>query len=234
MDISVIKDSICDVCHKMWQLGWVAANDGNVSVRLGDGKFLVTPTGISKSFITPEKLLLVDDKGEILEGQAGFRPSSEFKMHLRCYAKRDDVNAVLHAHPPTATGFAVAHRPMDMYNLIENVAAIGSVPLTPYGTPSTNEVPDAIEPYLNEHDVMLLENHGALTMGADLLTAYYRMESLELWAKITLNAILLGGSYDISKPNIDKLLALRPYYRITGKHPGYKKFEHEKGEPTDK
>ncbi len=229
-----IKEQICDVCHKMWQLGWVAANDGNVSVRLTDGTFLVTPTGISKSFITPEKLILVDGKGEIIDGQEGYRPSSEFKMHLRCYAKRSDVNAVLHAHPPTATGFAVAHRPMDMYNLIENVAAIGSVPLTPYGTPSTNEVPDAIEPYLNEHDVMLLENHGALTMGCDLITAYYRMESLELWAKITLNAILLGGSYDIDKANIDKLLALRPYYKITGKHPGFKKFEHKSGEPTDK
>lgn len=111
------------------------------------------------------------------------RPSSEIKMHLRCYEKRADVNAVVHAHPPAATGFAVAHRPMDMYNMIEDVAAIGAVPLTPYGTPSTTEVPDAIEPYLNDHDVMLLENHGALTVGGDVITAYYRMESLELWAK---------------------------------------------------
>lgn len=227
MDINELKNNICDVCHKMWQLGWVAANDGNVSVKLSDDRFLVTPTGISKSFITPEKLIVADSNGKIIEGNEGYRPSSEFKMHLRCYAKRADVNAVIHAHPPTATGFAVAHRPMDMYNLIENVAAIGSVPLTPYGTPSTSEVPDAIEPYLNEHDVMLLENHGALTMGCDLLTAYYRMESLELWAKITLNAILLGGSHDIDRENIDKLLALRPYYGITGKHPGYKKFPKE-------
>lgn len=136
--------------------------------------------------------------------------------------KRDDVRAVVHAHPPTATGFAVAHRPMDMYNMIEDVAAIGAVPLTPYGTPSTTEVPDAIEPYLNEHDVMLLENHGALAVGSDVITAYYRMESLELWAKITLNAILLGGSYDIDRKNIDKLINLRSYYHITGKHPGYK------------
>ena len=123
----------------------------------------------------------------------------------------------IHAHPPTATGFAVAHRPMDMYNMIEDVAAIGAVPLTPYGTPSTTEVPDAIEPYLNEHDVMLLENHGALAVGSDVITAYYRMESLELWAKITLNAILLGGSYDIDRKNIDKLINLRSYYHITGK-----------------
>ena len=156
-------------------------------------------------------------------------------MHLRCYEKRADVNAVVHAHPPAATGFAVAHRPMDMYNMIEDVAAIGAVPLTPYGTPSTTEVPDAIEPYLNDHDVMLLENHGALTVGSDVITAYYRMESLELWAKITINAIILGGSYDIDRKNIDKLINLRSYYKITGKHPGYRKFERrEKGEPTDK
>ena len=217
MQIEEIKDQICDVCHKMWQLGWVAANDGNVSVRLEDGTFLATP------------------KGNVLEGAEDLRPSSEIKMHLRCYEKRADVNAVVHAHPPAATGFAVAHRPMDMYNMIEDVAAIGAVPLTPYGTPSTTEVPDAIEPYLNDHDVMLLENHGALTVGSDVITAYYRMESLELWAKITINAIILGGSYDIDRKNIDKLINLRSYYKITGKHPGYRKFERrEKGEPTDK
>ena len=127
MQIEEIKDQICDVCHKMWQLGWVAANDGNVSVRLEDGTFLATPTGMSKSFITPDKLLRIDAKGNVLEGAEGLRPSSEIKMHLRCYEKRADVNAVVHAHPPAATGFAVAHRPMDMYNMIEDVAAIGAV-----------------------------------------------------------------------------------------------------------
>ena len=222
--LSVLKEQMCDICGKMWQLGWVAANDGNVSARLADGNFLCTPTGISKSFITPEKLLVVDANGVCLEGPEGLRPSSELKMHLRCYARREDVGAVIHAHPPGATGFAVAHRAMDMYNMIEDVAVIGSVPLTPYGTPSTAEVPVAIEPYLQEHDVMLLENHGALAVGADLLTAYYRMESLELWAKITINAVILGGSRDISRENIEKLIALRPFYKVTGRHPGYKKY----------
>ncbi len=222
-----IRAQICDICYKMWQLGWVAANDGNVSVKLGDDRFLATPTGMSKAFITPEKLLLINGRGEIVEAQEGLRPSSEIKMHLRCYAERPDVGAVIHAHPPGATGFAVAHKPMDMYNMIEDVAAIGSVPLTPYGTPSTYEVPEAIAPYLAEHDVMLLENHGALAVGADPITAFYRMESLELWAKITINAVILGGSHDISRENIDKLIALREYYGVTGKHPGYKKYTAE-------
>ena len=206
-------------------IGWVAANDGNVSARLEDGTFLCTPTGMSKSFITPEKLLRINDKGEVLEGAGGLRPSSEIKMHLRCYEKRPDVWSVIHAHPPGATGFAVAHKAMDMYNMIEDVAVIGSVPLTPYGTPSTSEVPDAIEPYLEEHDVMLLENHGALAVGSDVITAFYRMESLELWAKITINAVILGGSMDISRENIQKLIDLRGFYRVTGRHPGYKKFD---------
>ena len=224
MDINLIKEQICDVCHKTWQLGWVAANDGNVSARLEDGTFLCTPTGMSKSFITPEKLIRINHAGEILEGAEGLRPSSEIKMHLRCYEKREDVWSVIHAHPPGATGFAVAHKAMDMYNMIEDVAVIGSVPLTPYGTPSTSEVPDAIEPYLQEHDVMLLENHGALAVGSDVITAFYRMESLELWAKITINAVILGGSQDISKENIQKLMDLRSFYRVTGRPPGYKKF----------
>jgi L-fuculose-phosphate aldolase len=221
-----IKDQICDICHKMWQLGWVAANDGNVSVRLEDGNFLATPTGISKSFITPEKLVKINAAGEVLEGNPGYKPSSEIKMHLRCYAERPDVFGVVHAHPPTATGYAVAGKSLDEYSMIETVIAIGSIPLTPYGTPSTMEVPEAIAPYLAEHDVLLLQNHGALTVGCDLLTAYYRMETLELFAKISLNAHLLGGAKEIPRHQIDKLLDLREnYYHVTGRHPGYKKFD---------
>ena len=221
-----IKDQMCDVCHKMWQLGWVAANDGNVSVKLEDGTFLATPTGISKSFITPEKIVHIDKDANIIEANGDYRPSSEIKMHLRCYKEREDVGAVLHAHPPVATGYAVANVPLDEYSMIEAVIAIGSIPVTPYGTPSTYEVPDAIAPYLGEHDVVLLQNHGALSVGADLLTAYYRMETLELFAKISLNAHLLGGAKEISRPNIDKLISMRANYKVTGRHPGYKKYPH--------
>ena len=225
MNHQEIREQICDVCHKMWQLGWVAANDGNVSVKLPDGNFLVTPTGISKSFITPEKLVIIDKDMNIVEAEGNYKPSSEIKMHMRCYTERDDVGAVVHAHPPTATGYAVAGKSLDEYSMIETVIAIGSIPLTPYGTPSTNEVPEAIAPYLAEHDVLLLQNHGALTVGCDLITAYYRMETLELFAKISLNAHLLGGAKEIPKEQIDKLLYLRDnYYHVTGKHPGYKHY----------
>lgn len=223
-----LREQICDVCHKMWQLGWVAANDGNVSAKLPDGTFMTTPTGISKSFITPEKLVHIDKDCNILEAQEGYRPSSEVKMHLRCYVEREDVGAVLHAHPPVATGFAVANIPLDEYSMIETVLTLGSIPVTPYGTPSTYEVPDAIAPYLGEHDAVLLQNHGALTVGADVLTAYYRMETLELFAKITLNARLLGGAQEISRENIDRLISMRKNYGVTGRHPGYKKYSEKK------
>ena len=223
-----IKDKIVEVCHKMWQKGWVAANDGNVTVKVGDNRFLATRTGISKAEITRDHIGLIDKDFNIIENPTDdWRPSSEVKMHIKCYNDRPDVGAVVHAHPPVSTGFACAHIPLDDYCMIETVIAVGSVPLTPYGTPSTFEVPEAIEPYLQEHDVMLLTNHGALTVGADLTTAYYRMETLELQAQISLVARLLGGVKDIDRENIDRLIGMRPQYGVTGKHPGYKKYSGE-------
>ena len=145
-------------------------------------------------------------------------------MHLRCYKERSDVGAVVHAHPPTATGFALAHKALDIYSLIECVVAIGAVPIAPYGTPSTDEVPESIAPLLPNHDVILLENHGALTVGIDLITAYYRMETLELWAKTSFVAQMLGEEKEISRPNIDRLIEMRKSYKVTGKHPGYVKY----------
>lgn len=228
MSAQEIKEQICDICHKMWQLGWVAANDGNVSVKNADGTFWITPSGISKSFITPDTLIRVDKDMNVIGGNSAGKPSSEIKMHMRCYQEREDVGAVVHAHPPTATGYALANKPLDDYSMIETVIAIGSIPVTPYGTPSTYEVPEAIAPYLPNHDVLLLQNHGALVVGCDLITAYYRMETLEIFAKISLNAHLLGGAQEIPRDKIDQLLELREnYYHVTGRHPGYRKYGKE-------
>ncbi len=227
MNIEQLKEEICMVCCNMWQLGWVAASDGNVSARLDDGNIIVTPTGISKSFITPEKLVIITKDGEIVEAADGYRPSSEVKMHLRCYAEREDVGAVVHAHPPGATAFAVANLPMDRYSMIETIVTLGSVPLTPYATPSTDEVPDAVSPYLQEHDAMLLANHGALAIGKDVLTAYYRMETLELWAKISINARILGGEKELSREDIDRLCKMRQGYGTSGRHPGFKRYSED-------
>lgn len=227
VDEQEIRALICDICNKVWQKGWVAANDGNVSVKLDDDTFLCTPTGISKSFITPDKLIKINAAGEVLESEGDYRPSSEIKMHLRCYQDRPDVGAVLHAHPPVATAFALAHMPLDSYSLIESAIVIGSIPIAKFGIPSTNEVPESIAPFLPEHDVLLLENHGALAVGSDLITAYYRMETLELVANTTYHArMLLGGKpeTEIPQATLEKLFALRPNYGVTGRHPGYKKY----------
>lgn len=224
MNLSEIKEQMCGICHKMWQLGWAAGNDGNVSARLSDGTLLATPTGISKSSVTPEMLVRINKDGDILESPGGYRPSSEIKMHLRCYEERPDIGGVVHAHPPTATGFAAANIALDGYSAIEAVLILGSVPVVPYATPSTNEVPDGIAPYLREHDALLLCNHGALTTGTDIMTAYLRMETLEHFAKVSLAARLLGGEQEISRDNIDRLCSMRESYNITGRHPGYRKY----------
>lgn len=227
MDDKILREQICDICNKMWQLGWVAANDGNVTVKIDENTFLATPTGISKSFITPEKLVKINSNGEVIEGLPGYKPSSEIKMHLRCYTEREDVGAVVHAHPPTATGFALAQIPLDSYSLIESSITIGSVPITPFGMPSTDEVPESIAPFLAEHDVVLLENHGALAVGSDVITAFYRMETLELSAKTVFVARMLNSGKaekEIDEKRLQELIAMRENYKITGKHPGYKKY----------
>lgn len=219
-----LKEQIIDICHRLWQKGWVAANDGNITVKIGENRYLATQTGVSKAFITPDKIGVIDGDFNVIDAAAGFRPSSELKMHMRCYKERPNIGAVVHAHPPASTGFACAHVPLDDYCMIETVLSIGAIPIAPYGTPSTYEVPDAIAPYLPEHDAILLENHGALTVGVDLTTAYYRMETMELQAQISLNARLLGGAVNISRENIDRLIGMRPQYGVTGKHSGYKKY----------
>lgn len=214
---------LCEVCHLMWSQGWVAANDGNVSVRRDDGTIVCTPSGVSKREIEPDMLVVIDSAGRVVEGDR--RPSTEMAMHLRCYADREDVRAVVHAHPPYATAFAAADRALDGYGLIETVLTVGAVPVVPFAMPGTDDVAEAIAPYLSHHDALLLRAHGALTVGGDLRTAYYRMESLEQFAKIALAAHQLGGMKDLPRHDIDTLMQRREsFYHLTGKHPGYVKF----------
>ncbi len=224
MEFLDIKEAICDVGHRLWQLGFVAANDGNISVKLPDGTILTTPTGTSKSILKPEMIIRMSENNEILEANGSYKPSSEFKMHLRCYKERPDINSVVHAHPPVATGFAIAHIPLDDYSMPEAIIFLGSVPIAKYGTPSTDEVPDSLIPFLPEHDTILLENHGAVTVGVDLMQAYYRMETLEHFAKVTLTARQLGGARELTREQIDDCLKVRAAFNCPGKHPGYKKF----------
>lgn len=214
-----LKELICDIGKRMYTNGFVAANDGNITVRLSEKEYLTTPSGISKGYLRPEMIVKVDGKGETLEG--GYEPSSEVKVHLKIYEQRGDVGAVVHAHPPYATTFAVAHIPLDSYLLPEAVYALGAVPVIPYAQPSTQELADGLVPYLQDYDAFILENHGTVTVGTDVIKAYYKTETLEYNAKITYMARLLGRQNELPRDEIDKLLAAFQKNNPGATHPGY-------------
>ncbi len=216
-----IKQEICEIGKKIYDLGFVAANDGNISVKVSENEFYCTPTGVSKGYMTPDMIIKVDAEGNKLEGT--LNPSSEIKMHMRVYRERPDVNAVVHAHPPIATAFTVAGVPMNEYILPEAVLTIGDVPTCTYGTPSTMEIPDSLMPYIQEHDAFLLENHGALTVGNTLQRACFTMEEVEFNAKINFYARQLGAVKEIPDNQMEKLMDLRRAFNLPGKHPGFKK-----------
>ncbi len=194
---------MCAVCRRLYERGLIAGQDGNVSVRLDDDRILVTPAGLSKVDVRPEDLVELGLDGTMRTGAR--RPSSEVAVHLRAYQRRADVQAVVHAHPPTATAFAVAGIPLDGASLAELRLGVGPVPLVPYATPGTDGVADAFEPFWANHDAFLMAHHGALTVGRSLTDAHQRMESLEHGARILWAARALG---DVPSLPPDALAAL--------------------------
>jgi L-fuculose-phosphate aldolase len=216
-DESRLRADIVEVGRRLYARGYTASNDGNISVRLDTGRLLMTPTGVCKGFMTPEMLCITDLDGKKLQGERD--PSSEMQMHLEVYRRRSDVQAVVHAHPPIATGFAVAGIPLDRAVLAEVVTTLGSVPIAEYATPSTRELPEAVRQYVQAHDGMLLANHGALTLGRDLFSAYFKMETIEHFAKISLVARLLGGERVLSREEVFRLQDLRGRYGIAAPAP---------------
>ncbi len=214
-----IKKQICEIGRRIYNRNMVAANDGNISVKLNDNEFLCTPTGVSKGFMTPEYICKVDAQGNTIQANKGFRPSSEIKMHMRVYQKRPDVGSVVHAHPTYATAFAIAGIPLSQPIMPEAVIALGCVPIAPYGTPSTTEIPDAVEPYLEYFDAVLLENHGALTWSGDLLSAYMKMESVEFYAELLWKAKQIGEPKEFNEAQIQRLYEIRRQMGLPGRHP---------------
>jgi L-fuculose-phosphate aldolase len=212
-----LREQIVEVGRRLYAREYTASNDGNISVRLDDRRLLMTPKSVCKGFMSPDMMCITDLDGKKLAGDRD--PSSEMQMHLEVYRQRPDANAVVHAHPPIATGFAVAGIPLDRAVLAEVVTTLGSVPIAEYATPSTKELPDAVRKYVKAHDGMLLANHGALTLGADLFAAYYKMETIEHFAKISLVARLLGGERLLSRQEVDRLQGLRGIYGIASPAP---------------
>ncbi len=218
-----IKQEMCAIGKRVYDRGMVASNDGNFSVKLNDNEFLCTPTGVSKGFMTPEYICKVDANGNVLEANEGFRPSSEIRMHLRIYQKRPDVNAVVHAHPLYATTFAIAGQPLMDPIIPEAVLFLGGVPLAKYGTPGTMEVPDSVEPFLDQYDAVLLENHGALSYADTLLSAYHKMESVEFYAQLLYQTKMVGGPQILPQKRVEQLYEIRRNMGLPGRHPAVDK-----------
>jgi L-fuculose-phosphate aldolase len=212
-----IRADIVEAGRRMYARGYVASNDGNISARLDDERLITTPKSVSKGFMTPDMMVVVDREGRKISGDRD--PSSELPMHLEVYRNRPDVGAVCHAHPPLATGFAVAGIPLTRAVLAEVITTLGSIPIAEYGTPSTAELPEAVRKYIKAHDGMLLANHGAVTCGPNVMAAYYKMETIEHFAKISLVARLLGGENLISREEVERLQELRGMYGIKAPAP---------------
>lgn len=207
------KEAILDIGQRMYVRNFVAANDGNISIKTGENEIWATPTGVSKGFMKKKMLVKVDLEGKVLEGT--YKPSSELKMHLRAYKENPDIQSVCHAHPPICTSFAIAGIPLDTPVLAEAIITLGDVPVAPYAELGSQEVPEVIAPYCHTHNGVLLANHGAVTWAEDAYAAYYRLESMEYYANILLiTGKILGKQNEFTKEQIDRLLAMREKFGI--------------------
>ncbi|WP_226679015.1 class II aldolase/adducin family protein [Mesobacillus jeotgali] len=230
------KKLICEIGRRVYNKNFVAANDGNISVKVGPNTIWTTPTGVSKGFMTPDMMVKMDLSGKVISGK--LKPSSEVKMHLRVYHENPDVNAVVHAHPAVATSYAIAGISLDQPVSPEAVVILGTVPVAPYATPGTQEVPDSIAPYCKDYNAVLLANHGALTWGSDLMQAYYRMESLEHYALMLMYSNnIINKTNELNCAQISDLIDIREKMGIkTGGVPtcdnGEKVKAAEKAEPA--
>lgn len=201
------KKELVAISRRLWERGFVANHDGNVSVRLGQNRIWATPTAVSKGDVTEEMLVCVDLDGQRVAGR--LKPFGELNLHLACYRARADVRAVVHAHPPTATGFACAGVTLPVAMMPEPVVSLGaSIPTLAYAPPGPAAA-DAVTAGVRAHDAFLLASHGALTVGAELEVAYLRMELVEHYAKIAQVAMALGGPRPLPQADVEKLLAAR-------------------------
>jgi L-fuculose-phosphate aldolase len=212
------REDICQVGRLVFQKGWVAANDGNITIRLDPERILATPTGVSKGMLSPDDLIIVDMKGNKIAGRA--ERTSEIAMHLTVYEMRPDIKAVVHAHPPVSTGFATAGRALNLALLPEVVIGLGCVPTAAYGLPGTPALTEPMLPLIPKYDALMMANHGSVCYGEDVFKAYFRMETVEHFARIQLVAELLGGPTVLPRTEVDKLLDSRTRYGVKARSSG--------------
>ncbi len=209
-----LKEDICEVGRRLYSNGFIAAGEGNVSIRLSDNELMGTPAGTCKGYLTPDMISTCDMEGRTLSGP---KISTEIQMHISVYRARPDVNAVVHAHPPKCTGFAVAGVALNRAVLAEVVVTLGCIPLAEYGTPSTSELAESVDRLIRTSDGVLLSNHGALTVGKEVYDAYFKMEVIEHFAEISLISRQLGGERLLPKKEVARLLDLRQkVYNLDG------------------
>src|SRR5215831_1680258 len=207
-----LREDICQIGRLVFQKGWVAANDGNITIRLDAERILATPTGVCKGMMHPDDLIIVDMKGNKIAGRK--ERTSEILMHLTVYEMRPDIKAVVHAHPPVATGFATAGRPLNLALLPEVIIGLGCVPLAGYGLPGTPALTEPMLPLIPKYDALMMANHGAVCYGPDVFKAYFKMETMEHFARIQLVAELLGGPKVLPRVEVDALLDSRTRYGV--------------------
>lgn len=198
-----LREEVCEICRRCYARGWLSATDGNVSVRIGRDRLLATPSGLHKGFLKPNDLIIVDMQGRRVTGP--HRPTSELAMHIACYEERPDVNAVVHMHPTYCIAFSVAGETLAQCLLPEIVFTFGVIPTAPYSAPTTDEVPAAIKKYIADFDAMILDRHGSLTIGTDLMDAFNKLERMEHVAEITHAARQLGEVKPLTPAQISQL-----------------------------
>jgi L-fuculose-phosphate aldolase len=203
MNLISQKREIIQICERMYKKSLVASHDGNVSVRLDKKRILVTPAGKSKGFLKPQDMVIVNYQGKKLEGKLS--PTSELPMHLFIYQKREDVQAVVHAHPPFATAFSLANISLKKNILPEMILSVGAVPTAPYATPSTSEVPESLKPFIDDFSAVIMKNHGVVAWGKELEEAYQKLETVEHFAKIYFLAMTLGKADELTQADVEKL-----------------------------
>jgi L-fuculose-phosphate aldolase len=213
-----LREDIIEIGRLVFQKGWVAANDGNITIRLDAERILATPTGVCKGMMHLDDLIIVDMHGNKISGRA--ERTSEIAMHLKIYELRPEIKAVVHAHPPVATGFAAAGKSLNLGLLPEVVIGLGCVPLAGYGLPGTPALTEPMLPLIPKYDALLMANHGAVCYGEDVFKAYFRMETMEHFARITLVAELLGGAKVLPRQEVDKLLDSRTRYGVKARSAG--------------
>ena len=217
MNLHQIKRDIIEVGRRLYEKGYVVSNDGNISARISEDRIVITPSGLCKGTLSLEDLCICDMDGNKVSGL--LRPSSEVVMHIFLYRERPDIQAIVHAHPPTATGFSVAGIPLTECVLPKVIVGVGSIPIARYGTPGGVDIAEPIRQYVKDYDAYLLENHGATTVGTGVMNAYFKMETMEHFARILLVARQLGGVNVLDAEQVDKLVQIRERMGLRGPTP---------------